>query len=212
MRPTLLLALLLAFLTPLTLALSQERVQRKGASDFESTHTALAAAWKAGEYGKSMEIGRDLLALIAEKRAEAILAALPAPPEGWAVDERREAGGKAANPFAGALAAGVGSVIQRRYQKTGGGGSLDVTVTADSPLVQMFQMWAQNPALLGPDAELVKYGPHSAVLKKEGALWTMQLLLAKDLCELRLSGADDEFLLAFFDQKAVDALAAALAK
>jgi len=204
----LLLSLVLA---AASLVVAQERVKKKEAAGFPTTHQALGKAWEAGEYGRCMSLARDLLALITNKRTEVVLAAFPPAPEGWeVVPEAND--DSASNPFLAAMAASVGNVIQRRYREVQGGGTLELSVNADSPLAQMLQMSIANPQLLGPDAEAVKYGPHSAVLRKEGSGWSLQLLLGENLVEAKLQGGDDDFLLGVVDQEAVDALEKALSK
>jgi hypothetical protein len=94
---------------------------------------------------------------------------------------------------------------------TKGNASIGVTITADSPLVQMFSMWINNPSLLEPGSELIKYGANNAVLKKQGDALQLLILIGSDICDVNVRGRNDEFLLKVFDQAAVDRLAAALA-
>lgn len=199
-----------ASLAALSLGLVQERVKKNEPKDFATLHAALGQSWTDQQYGKSLDLARDLMGLIGEKRTEVILASLPAAPAGFEIEKQRE-NNNAANPFANALV-GFGNVIEQKYRETSAGGRVEVTVTADSPLIQMFKMWAANPAMLGPDAELIKYGEHTAVLRKEGNRWTLQILIGDDLCEAKATGKDDEFLLKMFDQKAVDQLSGALSR
>lgn len=210
MRRPLLPLLAVATSAALALGLVQERVKKNEPKDFGALHAALGKAWTDQEYGTCLDLARELSGLITQKRTEVILAALPAAPEGFEVEKQRE-NDQAGNPFAGAMV-GFGSIIEQKYKETGGSGRIDVTVTADSPLIQMFKMWAANPEMLGADAELVKYGEHSAVLRKEGSRWSLQILIGDDLCEAKANGKDDEFLLKMFDQAAVDKLAGALSK
>jgi len=87
-------------------------------------------------------------------------------------------------------------------------------MTTDSPMVQMFNMWIQNPAMLGEGAELIKYGPHAAVLRTQGSgrLQLQILLLGKHLCDVTSEGLDEDGLFALFDQAAVDRLASVLSR
>jgi hypothetical protein len=88
---------------------------------------------------------------------------------------------------------------------------IKVTLTADSPMVQMFGMMTANPAMLGPDAELIKYGATSAILKKEGTRRSLQIPIAgKHLCEVKWPNEDEDALLAMFDQASVTKLTLAL--
>jgi len=78
--------------------------------------------------------------------------------------------------------------------------------------VAMFGVWASNPTMLGANAELVQYEERQAVLKNEGTQWTLMILIDDAMVEATFRHEDDEFALRFFDQAAVDRLAAALAK
>lgn len=198
-----------ALLLPLTLAagaalpLAQERVSKK-APTFEELHSTIQRAYADGRYGLAMNKTRELLGVLAPKWTEAILAALPAAPEGYeVVPQKKQA--QAPGGMLAAMATSMGTVIEQQYK--GAGDRLQVTVTADSPLVQMFGMWVSNPALLGEGAELVKYGPYNAILKQEGSGWNLQILIGNSLVEAKGRKASDELLLGMFDQAAVDRLA-----
>jgi len=189
------------------LALVQERVQKKKA-DFPTAHAAALRQWEAGQYGACLGSLRELEGLVSRKRIETILAALPAAPQGFRVGDETQLQELENNPFA-AMAGMVGNAVNRSYQADDA--SIDLTITADSPLAQMLVMWLKNPKLVDPSAEVVKYGAHSALLKGEGTDWDLQLLVDdKHLVEVKVSGKDDEFLLRFLDQAAVDRLAAVL--
>lgn len=197
--------------TLLFAAHAQERVQKKGPADFQTTLQSAGKAWQEADYGACIRELQTCMDLALEKRAEAIRAALPAAPDGWKVLEEKQAANAAANPFAAAMAGAVGSIVQKRYREGGGRGTIDVTVTADSPLVSMLSMVMANPAA-DPNAEAVKYGEHRALLKKEGGGWNLQILVSeKHVVEVRTNIEDEERLFQLFDQAAVDRLAAALA-
>ena len=202
-------SLVQATLLPLSLALgaalpfAQERVSKKAPS-FEELHAEIGRAHADGRYGLAMNRTRELLGVLAPKWTEAILAALPAAPEGYEVVPQKKQNANAGGMLA-AMATSMGTVIEQKYK--GADGTLQVTVTADSPLVQMFGMWVSNPALLGEGAELVKYGSYNAILKQEGSGWSLQILIGNSLVEAKGRKASDELLLKMFDQAAVDRLA-----
>lgn len=204
--------LVLAVLITSTVAVAavQERVKRKTVADFPTVHAEIGSAWKAQKYGLCMERTRDLLTLITIERTAVILAAFPPAPAGYEIVPRKQAAETAANPFAASMMASIGSIVERKYRATEGRGSVQMTVTADSPLVQMFSMWITNPAMLGEGAELIKYGQYNAVLKPEGSGWSLTLLIAHSLCEVKTRTESDEFLLKVLDQAAVDRLAKAI--
>lgn len=191
----------------------QKRVKAPEAADFPATLSAAGAAWDAGELGTCVKELRTALGLATDARAAHLRAALPAAPEGWRAKPDPEGQASAQNPFAAAVAAGVGSVVEREYQKEGGRGRVSVALTADSPLVQMLNVWIANPALLEAGAELVEYEAHKAVLKKSGGQLTLTILIAgAHVCEVRAEGLPEDGLFAMFDQAVVDRLAKVLGK
>lgn len=204
-------ALLVLIVLSCSSAHAQQRVKKQGPEDFDAIYKKVGEAWNAESFGQATSAARALLELIGLKRSEAILAALPAAPEGYAIVPQKKKRQASNNPLAG-MAAAIGNVIKQRYRPSEGGRELEVTVTADSPMAQMFKMWMTNPAALGPDAELVKYNEYDAVLKKQGKGWNIQILIDKDVAEVKAPDRDDEFLLGWINQAAVDNLAAALGK
>jgi hypothetical protein len=197
---------------PIVLAFAvQERVKPKAAEDVPALLAKTGETWKAKQYRACLTNLKQALHLVTVERMKAIRAALPAAPAGFEKEAHAEEQDAAANPFLAAMSAGVGSVVEQSYSSADGSGSLRVTITADSPLTQMFSMWVANPKLLEPGSELIKYGAHNAVLKKQGSGWQLMTVIDQDLCEVNVDGRDDDFLLKFFDQAAVDRLAACLA-
>lgn len=204
------LALLAAALVAVTTSAAvQKRVSPKGPADFPSTIRAAGAAWESGEYGQCVKELKTALGLANGKRSESIRAAFPAAPEGWKVEPERNV--DATNPFAAAMASSVGTIVERKYKQEGGRGAISCTLTADSPLVQMFTMWMANPALLGEGAELIEYEAHRAVLKSEGQGYNLQILInGAHVCEVRAQGVSEDALFKMFDQRVVDGLAKVL--
>ena len=90
---------------------------------------------------------------------------------------------------------------------------VNVTVTADSPMVQMFSMALRNPALMDKDSELIEYNQDKAILKKtsNGRSRELTIILAgKHLVVVNFQGEDEDLLFSMFDQAFVDRLKAAL--
>ncbi|MBL8756490.1 MAG: hypothetical protein JNK15_24565, partial [Planctomycetes bacterium] len=144
-----------------------------------------------------------------KKQRAAVLAALPKP-EGWTFRDQ-EADEQAEQVAAGLL--GVGHQTTRRYSK--GDASINVEITANSPLMQMMTMLFNNPALIEADGgELVKYGPHKAILKKTGDSGVELSLLMHEqhLIKITAEGLDGDGLLKIFDQAFVDRLEKPLGK
>ena len=184
----------------------------KEAPKFEELHATLAKHWEAGAYGGCTTTLKRMQVLVAKARRGAILRALPTP-AGWTIKEDKSAERAEANPFAAAMMASVGTIIQREYNADEGKGRLKVTVTADSPMVSMLNMWITNPAMLEKGAELIEYNEHRAVLKPTGGDGRNLLILidGKHTCEVDARSTTEDQLFAVFDQNAVDALSAALA-
>ena len=195
--------LVLAALLSLGTVLAQERVKPKGPMDFDAAHASVAEHWKAERWGKSYAAARDLLGIISVRRAKAIRAAMPAAPKGYTLVPVTEEANQS-NPMLAAMAFGVGSMIEQTYQ--GQDGDIQVSVTADSPMLQMFSMIVQNPAMIQPNQELIKYSECSALLETQGDEVTLRFMLGESLIEGRFRGENADFALAMFDQKAVTAL------
>lgn len=195
---------------PILLAPTLQKRVSKSPGDFKAVVQDAVRAWDAGKYSLCQEALKQATTIVLEKRTETILAALPAPLEGWEIQPERNANQQ--NPFAAAMGGVVGNIIQRKYKATGGRGRLDVTVTADSPMVSMLGMMFGNPAMLDANSEMIEYEAHKAILKKEGNRLNLQILISgKHVVDATLQGQQSEdVMFGFFDQKAVDALAAAL--
>lgn len=190
---------------------AQERVKAKGPADFKATLTAAQTHWDAARYGQCIGELQTAIGLVSEKRAEALLAAFPPAPAGWKVlpDKSRES--MQQNPFAAMMSTSIGNIIERKYQAEKGGASMSCTLTADSPLAQMFGMWVANPAMLEPGSELIKYGPHNAVLKNQDGNLNLQILVqGKHVLEIDTRKMTEDELFAVWNQKAVDELAKVL--
>jgi hypothetical protein len=195
----------IALVVAAALPFAQERVSKKAPS-FEEIYPQIDRAYQDGRYGLAMAKTRELLGVLSPKWTDSILDKLPAAPEGYEIVPQKQQ--PAASGMLAAMATTMGTVIERKYK--GNGDTLTVTVTAGSPMVQMFSLWVTNPALLGEGAELVKYGEYNAILEKEGSSWSLQILIGDSLVEAKSRKASDEFLLEMFDQAAVDRLAGEL--
>jgi len=189
---------------------AQKRVKQNTPADFPTLIESAKQTWEAGDYGQCAGRLREALALCMVKRSEAILAVLPAAPEGYVAEADRSMEQAANNPMMGALAASVGNVVIQNYR---GPEAIKVTITADSPLVGMVSMWITNPAMLDENSELIEYGQHTAVLEKtnrDRARKLTILINGAHICEVTYQGAREDFLFELFDQAAVDALAGVL--
>lgn len=203
-------AAVLALALP-SLPATQKRVQQKDAADFPGTLDAAQEAWTQGRYGACLSALKEATGLVTAKRIEAILAALPAAPAGFEkVEEERDQ--VQANQMMAGMAGLVGNIVEQEYR---GPFRLRVTISADSPMVQMVTMGLSNPALLDKDTELIEYeNDHKALLKRVngGQARDFTLVVAgKHLVQVDFGSSDEDQLLAMWSQGAVDAIAAALA-
>ncbi|MEM6675502.1 MAG: hypothetical protein AAF726_21815 [Planctomycetota bacterium] len=194
-------------LAPFAALAVQERVQKAGPDDFPSLLTQASEAWTAERYGACDESLKSALRLVGKKRREAILAAFPAATEGWT---RKDA--KADEAAMAMLAGLAGSVVEADYRGPEGR-NLEVKAMVDSPMVQMMAMQLSNPAMLGDDAELIKYGQHRALLRKNsGNRYELMILVDDDIIQANSRSMSDDELLGVMSQSVVDGLAAAMAK
>lgn len=195
-----------------TLAPRQERILKPAAPDFPALHAAVLESWKSESYGRCIAQTRDLLAVVSRKRSDAIFAVLPPAPAGYealprVVEE------EPLNAWAAAFTASVGNVVEQSYVPVSGAGqTLTVKVTSDSPMLAMVSMSLTNPALLGPEAELIQYTAHKGVLSKQGDGYMLQVVIGQDIVEASAPDKDGDFLLGVLSQKVIDALAATLAR
>lgn len=202
----------LLLLTPLFAF--QERVKAKQAEDFPSLVTSIQKAWDAGDYGKCIKALKDGLGLATEKRIEAILAALPKVQKpNWTTQPQQTKNAYGKGTVAAGMAATVGSFIEEKAMGPDGA-TMTTKVNADSPLISMISMQFKNPALLGPDVELIKYGAHSALLtnKQNGNLELKILIHDLHVTDVMTRGMSEDELFETWNQRAVDQLAAALGR
>ena len=189
----------------------QERVRPDKPKPFVEVLEGVGRSYNAQQYGTCMKLLQEASAHVAEKRREQVLAALPTPAGMEVVPERKSSA--QANPFAGGMA-GFGNIFSRKYRETDGRGHLEVNLTIDSPMVKsmlpMYKMWASNPAMIEEGAELIRYGDHMALLKKQGSNLDLQIIINEsEICEVKTS-LDEDGLFAVWNQEAVDRVAAVL--
>ena len=203
----------LAVLATLVLcsAALQKRVKAASPADFPGILKEVTATWNAGQFGACLAHLKKANGLVLEKQSGAIRAALPVAPAGWKMDPaKKNSGGDA---MAAAFAGAIGNVTQVNYGEEGGRGSVSVSLVSDSPMVQMFNMWAANPAMLGDGGELIEYEAHTAVLKKERSGFNLSILIhKKHMCTIKVRGMDEDALFAMFNQSVVDELAKVLGR
>jgi len=198
--------LALASLPLLGAALPQERVKPKEVG-FTARLDNARRAFEANKFGTTVQELQEALALAVQKHHDAVLAALPPALNEWKITPQKKPAA-AAGAFGSAFMGMAGNIISQEYRRSEGGAHVNVTVHANSPMVQALGMMFANPALLGEGKELITYNDDKAVLETRGKRLTLQILVSgKHLVEVGASGVDDETLFRMFNQEAVDRLA-----
>ena len=184
-------------------AVAQERLKPKGPADFDTVYAEVGKNFHAGHFGKAYAGAKELMGLIGVQRAVAIRKALPAaPPEHEKVQVKKTHNASMQNSAMFAMTAGVGNVIEQNYR--GPNGQINCTVTADSPFVQMFNMLLSNPAMVGENQEIIKYGDVMALLETQGKRKTLKILIDNTLIDTVFPDHSDEFIFGMWNQEAVD--------
>lgn len=188
--------------------LAQKRAAATKEATFPEAVEQARKAFDSKEYGAAISALQAAIRAAQKLQRVAILAALPTP-DGFAVRDE-EVKDDAGLPFVATMAA-LGLNVTRHYEK--GDTRIEVEVTANSPMVSMMSMMLANPSLVKADGgEIVEYGKHKALLKKNGdsghelTILMFDKHVVKVTCEAM--SADD--LLVVFDQAAVDRLEQAL--
>ncbi len=192
-------------------AVAQKRSSAPKELTFTDALVAAQKAFEAGEFGGAISALQAAIRDVQKKQRLAVLAALPKPAAFTVKDDDPK--DETANPFAAGLAA-LGSTITRHYEGKDGKG-MDVEVMANSPLVSMMSMMLSNPAIAKADGgELVEYGAHKALLKKNGddGQELTIVMYDKHLVKVTTRSMNADELFAVFDQAAVDRLEKPLGK
>ena len=208
MRTRCLALLALAVLVPTVVA--QERSGPKKNPTFPEAIEQAKKAVEADKLGAAIAALQAAIRDLQKKQRTRILAALPKP-EGWEIQDPAQ---DDASADIAASMLGGGHSVTREYRK-GDDKSLSIEVTANSPLMQMMAMMFNNPALIEADGgEVVKYGPHKAILKKNGDSGHELMLLMHDthLIKVTCQGITADDMLKVFDQACVDRLEKPLGK
>lgn len=103
--------------------------------------------------------------LISQQKAGALVSYLPEPLDGWTAQE-------AQSESIGAAMFGGGTTASRLYQKDGA--SVNITYTADSPMIAQMAAMITNPALVGANGgKLMRFGRQKAMIDDSGTVQFM---------------------------------------
>jgi hypothetical protein len=115
-----------------------------GAASADDVTSALAAAGTAygnGDYKETSTQLQVALAAVNQMLIDALIAVLPEPPAGWTAEEPE--GIDAASLGAGFFAT---LVVERTYY-TPGGSPINMTISANSPMLMSLRMFLSNPMM-----------------------------------------------------------------
>ena len=191
---------------------AQERVKQEGPSDFKTLHAEVGAAFEAGHYSTCLAKVKELTGRVVDVFNAKVLASMPPAPEGYAKVMPKKTKQNAMEAAMRFSTLGAGNMIDQQYAPTGGGRKVSITVTSNSPLLQMFGMWIANPAMLGEGSELIKYRQCQAVLEEKSGNANLKIKLGDNLIEAKANGKSGDFLLKLMSQEHLDVLEAALAQ
>lgn len=185
-------------------SIAQERVKKKEAKDFPALLETAKTSWDAGQYGAVSKALSDAQKLVTAKRRAGIVAAFPPAPEGWKFEPAE------VDESAAMLVGFTGLTVEGFYRGPARE-RISISAMIESPMMQMMSMMIQNPAALGKDAELIKYGEHSAVLQKNGdKRFELSVVIGKTILKADCNGVTDDELLKLMSQAAIDRFEAAL--
>jgi hypothetical protein len=206
MRSILVFAIALLISLP---AGAQVRQKKSGPADFDQLLKTGGKAYHSGDYSACITSLKEAIALAAGKQQGSILDIMPPAPAGFT---KQQSLAPENDPFAGAMASSVGSVISQEYTKDDGNGHISITITANSPMVGMIEA-AFQMARFNSEMEVVKYNQHKALFQKGDGNSDMELQIpffGKHFMEVTASGLDEDTFFATFNQKFIDALAQAM--
>ena len=186
---------------------AQKRAAAAKEATFPEAVEQAKKSFDAQEYGAAVTALQAAIRAVQKLQRTAILTALPKP-EGFTVRDEEPPKDDASNPFAMTM----GMVVLRHYDK-GDGKSINVEIMANSPMAAMLAMMFANPSIVKADGgEIVEYGKHKALLKKNGETGQELtiLLFDKHVVKATAESMTAEELLGVFDQAAVDRVEKAL--
>ena len=134
---------------------------------------AARKAYESGELRSAVQTLQFAVASIQEKINLSLLELLPEPLEGWNADEpQAQSGGMAAMI--------AGTNLSRRYYRDDGA-EVDISITADSPLLSMMTMMLSNPMLMqtDPGTRVYTHGGQRGMIKheKDSEVWEISLMI-----------------------------------
>lgn len=155
------------------LGLAAAFVAPASADEVTDQLNAARKAYESGELRSAVQTLQFAVASIQEKINLSLLELLPEPLEGWNADEpQAQSGGMAAMI--------AGTNLSRRYYRDDGA-EVDISITADSPLLSMMTMMLSNPMLMqtDPGTRVYTHGGQRGMIKheKDSDVWEISLMV-----------------------------------
>lgn len=194
-------------------AFAQEETEPKSPPTVPEILTRAGASYTAGRYSTCMAEIREANQVVMAERARLIRAAFPDAPAGLEKRSSEEpyGGTSATSPAAEIAASMIGLLVEQEYR--GKTKSIRITLTADSPFLQKYGRAEALSKSLENDSRRIQYGKYRGTFADMGSgNLDLELFMETSMVRVASSGLTRDEVLAFFDQKAVDVIVAALAK
>jgi hypothetical protein len=171
---------------PLLLAALATTPLLAGADEISDQIGQGAKAYGTGDLRQALQDLQGAVVEIQQKLDTLYGKLLPEPLAGWTADDIQ-------SQSAGMAMMGGGSHVSRSYHKTDGDGSVDIEITADSPLLAMMSAMITNPMLMNaqPGTKPYHLGGERGLIKHEANShdWEISLLLANRVL-VQVRGSD----------------------
>lgn len=133
--------------------------------EISDTIKSALESYGAGDVSRTHEDLTYALQLLNQKRADALKAFLPAPLDGWKLNESEGSAGGGMAMFGGGLTASAKYTRDRDR--------VEVQIVADSPMVASMAMLFNNPAALGAQGKVTRIGREKVLVKENGEMQTL---------------------------------------
>lgn len=157
------------------------------ADEISEQLTAASAAYEQGQLQTSVQGLQFVIAAIQERIEQSLLKLLPEPLPGWKAEESQASSGGMASIF-------VGTHLSRQYHREDGA-SLEISLTANSPFLQMLTLIISNPLMMQSDPDNRPYthaGRRGLIRQDRGTKgWEISLIGGGNLL-IRVSGTGIE--------------------
>lgn len=190
--------------TPLIAATILALAMPAGADEITAQLDRARTEYDSGALRKAVRTLQSAVAGIHERINRDLLKLLPEPQEGWQADEPEVRS-------TGMVTMITGTNLSRRYSRADGAG-VEISITADSPLMPMMSTMLSNPMLIrmDPDTKLYTYAGQHGVIKhgKDSDKWEVNLLMA-DKILVKVDGRglkDKESIVAYLEVLDFDAI------